>query len=736
MNTSITRDTWGIGHAQAADPAAAFRAQGWMAASDRMWQMEWDRLRVQGQWATVAGAVGVREDKFFRRLGLAATARADWESLSPSARRMTEAYAEGVNAWLESNRHQLPAEFDVHPSPPAPWEGWHCVAVYKVRHLFMGTFFRKLWRGSVVVTAGPEAAAAMRGNPGAAAPMVPGEGRLAAVDLLEDVVEVLQLAADDLSAIEDTDGGSNSWAVHGSRTKSGKPILAGDPHRGIEFPNVYHQCHLACPEFDVIGLAFPGVPGFPHFGHNADVAWCITHGMADDTDVFVEAGPIDWRTEVIEVADGAPVEVTCGMTERGPVVLGDGAGGAPVLSIMWTGMFGPDTTFEALEPMLFAGSCSELEEAVRPWVIPVNNQLSADIHGDISLKIRGLVVERSVASRWAPVAGTESNQWDGLTPTAFDDLPSWSNPDRGFLVTANNRIADAGPYISLDFAGPSRHDRIVQLLSGLDAATNDDMQAIHGDVLSLPAERIVPLLLEAEPTTDLGREAQALLHGWDRQVTADSAAAAVYGASRRCWTDLVGALLGMQRREFGERGWPEPVGASRMLHEAASVMLLGGGANAVPGIDTEADLLRTLGQAIDSAAAQLAEQQGSSPSDWRWDRAHQMASAHPLASVRPELSELHPPLDGCAGDGDTVRAGSIAPAKGDRSVFASVARYCFDLSDWDQSGWVVPHGVSGVRGSGHDLDQRQSWLDCALLPMLYTPASIAAHAGETVSLDL
>jgi penicillin amidase len=735
MTISIIRDSWGIGHASAPDTDGAFWAQGWLAASDRIWQMEWDRLRGQGRWAEVVGTSGVREDTFFRRLDLGSVARSDWSDLATETRRMTESYSAGVNAWLEANDEALPAEFKAHPNPPAPWEPWHCVLVYKVRHLFMGTFHRKLWRGAVLSAAGPEATGAMRSDPADASPIVPGAGALASPDHLVEMKTILTRSADELAAISDTDGGSNSWAVHGSRTASGLPILAGDPHRAIEFPNVYYQCHIACPSFDAIGLSFPGVPGFPHFGHNADVAWCITHGMADDTDVFVETGAVEWAEDTIEVADEDPVTIVTGTTARGPVVLGDGADGSPVLSMMWTGLHGSDSTLDALVPMLRASSCADLEEAVRPWVIPVNNLLTADRHGDISFKVRGRMVDRPVANRWTPVPGDPVHAWTNLEPVGYDDLPGWRNPDRGYLVTANNRIADAGPYFSLDFAGPSRHDRIAQLLEGLDAATNADMQAIHRDVRSLVAPPVVALLRQCEPTTAQGRQAIALFVDWDHQMLGESAAAAFYGACRRHWAAEVGRRLGVLEPELGGAGWPDPVGASRMLLDAATTLLRGDGWKVIDGIDTEADLMRVLAAVADAAAFELTETLDAEPTSWRWDSNHVMVSPHPLARAMPYLADLHPPVDGCPGDGDTVRAGGVAPVSGDKAVFASVGRYVFDLADWDASGWVVPHGVSGVRGGGHDLDQRKAWLAGNLLPMAYSAQAVAGVAVETFTVE-
>ena len=734
LGATVRRDRWGIAHVEAPSADAAFAAQGWVAADDRIWQMEWDRRRAMGRWAEVVGMVGAREDAFFRRLGLAAISQADYAALDGRTQAMCEAYARGVNRWLSTHEDALPVEFEHHSAPPERWEPWHCVAVYKLRHIFMGTLTRKLWRGRIMAQAGPEAVMATVGDVESDTAMVPGDG--SRPDLLADAASVLDACAADMAALAaamDSDGASNSWALSGQRTASGKPLLAGDPHRGIEFPNVYHQCHLRCDEFDAIGMGFPGVPGFPHFGHNAEVAWGITHGMCDDTDVFVERFQPGstlgepWRTEELHIRGEGTVEVLCGSTPRGPVVLGDPADGV-ALSMQWTGMFGPDTTLDALWPMLVASSTAELVEAVRPWVLPVNNLLAADRDGSIAFKIRGRVVERSPASRWTPVPGTDEFAWDGLEPVPFEDLPEWTDPERGYLVTANNRTADGGPYISLDFAGPSRHDRICELLTPMSGATVDDMSAVHGDVTSLVAANVLGLIIEyaVECGHELSHTLLDMLADWDQRMTADSAPATIYAVVKRRLIEAIIERLGIAGAQLGAAGWPPAAEASRMAAGAATRMLCERNLDVVPGLDNPIGRRMAASACVDETAAELTQRLGADPQEWTWGKVHRMASPHPLASALAAARDLHPPVDGCAGDGDTVRQGGTAPETGERAIHGSVARYAFDLGDWDDSGWVVPHGVSGVRNSGHDLDQRQAWLDCELIPMAYSPQSVAS----------
>ena len=726
MTIDIRRDHWGVAHVQAPERLAAFEAQGWVAADDRIWQMDSDRLKAQGRWAEIVGHKGAREDAFFRRLGLAEKSKTDWAGLGTEAKEITEAYALGVNRWLGEHKDQLPEEYRYHDLLPASWEAWHCLAVYKIRHIFMGTLHRKLWRGHLLATCGPQIVEAMQGNINDVSMITPTNGL--SLDLLSGLPDALAANSNLLEALVDIDGGSNSWAIHGSRTASGKPLLAGDPHRGIEFPNVYHQFHMKCPEFNAIGLAFPGVPGFPHFGHNDEVAWCITHGMADDTDLFVETTDlekIDWEPVPLSIRDEGQVDVYCGSTERGPVVIGDPADKV-ALSIAWTGTMGQDTTFDALLPMLQASSCEEIETAVQPWVIPVNNMVTADRLGHISFKIRGRVIERPVANRWTPVVGESANSWTGLQAVPFDELPGISDPPDGYIVTANNRPSDSAPYISLDFAGSSRYDRISQLIEELSNASLSDMKNIHSDVVSLRAPEIVDAVVKrvSKFTHPLGDWLVRSLTEWNYEVSDSSVEASLYAVIRRRWCESVGERLGVSNPQAGAPGWPSPEAASRMLADGALVLLVENRWTLVPGLETDEDLDQALSSCIDETLTELQLRLGSDTEGWTWGRLHRMVSPHPMASILHAAQHLHPPIDACPGDSDTVRCGSVIPERGERADAASVARYAFDLADWDNSGWVVPHGVSGVRGTGHDMDQRQLWLDCELLPMAFSDEAV------------
>ncbi|MFI5314330.1 MAG: penicillin acylase family protein, partial [Myxococcota bacterium] len=378
----ILRDELGIAHVRADSLADAFFAQGYACAEDRLWQMEQDRRRASGRWAELVGTIALGRDAFVRRMGIARSAQRDFAALGAEAREMLEGYAAGVNARLACGA-PLPAEFALCGVTPEPWLPWQSIAVYKYRHAFMGPLYRKLWRGALLREHGPELLGALFPGAGETLSVPPGAAhREAALRAAE-----LEAGVGALAALAPGDGASNHWALAGSRTASGKPLVAGDPHRTLELPNVYWQNHVCCRRFDAIGLSFAGVPGFPHFGHSARVAWSITHAMADDQDLFVERlrerdlPGVARRTEAVSVRGAAPFAVEILETPRGPIVLGGREAGAGI-ALAWTALAAHDTTFDCFVPMLTAASAAELDRAMRDWVTPCNNLISADVGAD------------------------------------------------------------------------------------------------------------------------------------------------------------------------------------------------------------------------------------------------------------------------------------------------------------------------------------------------------------------
>jgi penicillin amidase len=736
----VWRDPDGIPHARAATVHDAFFAQGFVHAQDRLWHMEYDRRRASGRWAELAGPAGVAQDVLARRLGLGPSARADYEGASAETRAMLEAFAAGVNAFIETTK-AWPVEFQLLDIRPEPWAPWDSLAVFKIRHVEMGPWQMKLWRARLVRQLGPRLAAYL--CPGTApnpALIVPPGAEYGGPGFGE--LEALGRSDAALASLPAWIGGSNSWALTGARTASGRPLLAGDPHRALDTPNCYYQNHLACPEFDAIGLSFPGVPGLSHFGHNRHVAWCVTHAMADYQDVFVERfDPTDptryefrgeWREaqvrrETIRVRGSAPVDLMVTVTHHGPVVLGDPAKGYAV-TLRYTATADVNRTFDAFVPMLRARTADELEATMQPWVDPGNNFLFADVHGSIGYRTRGEVPVRAMANAWLPVPGWDgAHEWSHAIP--FREMPAFRDPEAGWIATANSRIADADypHYLGLDYAPDFRTRRLVARLEGLRTATVDDMAAIHGDRVSIPARALVELAGHIEPLDAGSRAALALLRQWDGAMDPDSPAATVFAAFRaRLLRDVLGPLLGpLAADAFASLPGAPHTHLARLRGRLADWIRADDRTLLAAGDDWPSVMARALAGAV----ASLRETLGPDPASWAWGRVHVTRPVHPLSAMFPDTADLLDPSSlPAGGDGDTVQAADFVAAAGYELTLTSVARYAFDLADWERSAWIVPLGASGHPGSRHYADQARDWAAVRLRSMRYDWARIAADA--------
>jgi penicillin G amidase len=684
----ILRDPSGVPHVRAQTTHDAFFGQGFVHAQDRLWQMVYDRHRAAGrlsEWLGPRSPVQIM-DVFCRRMDLCASAQRDEEHFDEETTEVLAAYAQGVNAFIASDA-PLPLELQLLEIDHVdPWETWHTGAVLKVRHVLMGTFEVKLWRQRLVDSLGPVGAL----SPGSS------HGR---DDLL--IVPVGAREPHEAPALAGAQpDGSNNWAVHGSRTRSGKPLVAGDPHRSLEAPNVYYQNHVSCPEFDAIGFSMAGVPGMFHFGHNEHVAWCVTHAMADTQDLYLERPEDITRTkpDTIHIRGAKDITFDVSTTKHGPVVITD-----PPMSLRWTGSDRPNASLKTILPMLKAKSVAELDDVMRDWVDPCNNLVMADTSGNIAYLCRGRHPIRSKANAWTPVPGwTDEHEWTGDVP--YEELPRIKNPEQGYIVTANNRIVgnDYPYFLGMDYSQPGRAERILDRLEELSDATIDDMAAIHGERVSMPARIISEHITE--------------LDGWDGDMDPGSREALVYYAIRDELAAVLcerGSLAATVDNPYADEE-PYPSPAHYRIRTAVPRII---GTDLVP----------------DGAIAEARKRVlGKIEADAVWGDVHRTKTVHPVSRLFPDAA-LDPPPVAMGGDGDTPQAGSEERGLG--IVHSSVARYAFDLGDWDRSGWIVPLGSSGHADSPHYADQAQDWADVKLRPMLYSWSRIEADAETRQVLD-
>ena len=285
----LRRDTWGIPHVRAASHLDAFAGLGFAHAQDRLWQMEALLRRGTGRYAQWVGKSALAGDVLARQVDTAGASRRDFALLNNDTKAMLEAYARGVNAFIGLGT--WPAEYAILGARPAAWEPWHSIAVMRQIGFLMGSVWWKLWRAAALPIVGAAEISKLRFDDGGddmlcIPPGAEGVRYLAALADLKPGLEALLAGQDQQEA--EVAGGSNNWALGPQKTATGRPLLAGDPHRVLEMPSMYAQAHLACDDFDVIGLTVPGAPGFPNFGHNGKVAWCVTHAFVDIHDLYIE----------------------------------------------------------------------------------------------------------------------------------------------------------------------------------------------------------------------------------------------------------------------------------------------------------------------------------------------------------------------------------------------------------------------------------------------------------------
>ncbi|MFC8918889.1 penicillin acylase family protein [Streptomyces sp. NPDC047821] len=668
MSIEVYRDTWGIPHLRAADALELAHAQGRTTALDRAWQLEVERHRAQGTTAAFLGPEAVEWDVFARRTRLADTARRCFDALDEPTRTWVCAYVDGVNAGLPAGARRSP-EFAATALAPGRWEPWTPLAVWLSTHILFAGFPTKLWRDHVARRLGEE---------------------------------YTELFATDGPATS----GSNGWLVTGDRTATGAALIAGDPHRFIEAPGVYQQIRLACPEYDVVGLAVPGVPGLAHFGHTGTVAWAITNAMADYQDLYrerlrrtgeggVEAlGPDGWapahaHTETVEVKGAGPVEVEVIETARGPVII-DGPDGAISLRHppRVTGRLG----FATLPALLAARTVADVDRAFDPWVEPVNVVQAADTGGGTLHRVAGHVPLRPRDNLLRTVPAWEpGHEWRG----AHEPMPR--EPVDGVAVMANARGL-AAP-LGVEFAAPHRAQRIARLLDASKNWTAPEMAAVHTDTHLASAR---PLLALVAALPDLGLEARDVrdrLLCWNRRMNADSVDAALFAAVRgavvrRLAEHPVLAVLA-EPPAYPALFQPWLALLPRVAY-ALETLLTGG---PVP----EADRLAAVRGALEEVAA--------APPTGPWGATHRLA---PWAAL-PDDGAGRPALDG---DHDCVLSTSSVPGLTDHSARGPAARYVWDLARREDSLWVVPFGASGVPGDPHRRDQLPLWLRGDLVPVV------------------
>ena len=814
LNAPVTvmRNDLGIPQIYADNLEDLFYAQGYVHAQDRFWEMDVRRHITAGRLSEMFGASQVTTDSFLRTLGWRRIAEQEVGMLSERSGRILDAYSAGVNAYLAGHSGQAlsleyavlglqNSEYQPEPWQPADSVAWLKALAWDLRGNMTDEVYRSVMSASVgvehteelfppypyarhrpIVEIGAvvdgvfdQTARPTSGSAGSSVPVRISDGMLPALRRVET-------ATASLTRWLGPTGpgiGSNSWAVNGDRSSTGKPLLANDPHLAPSMPSLWYQSGLQCTtltddcNYDVTGWTMAGLPGV-FIGHNDTIAWGFTNLGPDVTDLVLEQVdgneslrdgqfvPMTTRSEVIKVAGGDPVTITVRETANGPIIsdvadiddyVAVGAD-APVpapgtassllqapsrgkgyaVALRWTALT-PAPTYDAFDLLNTARSWSQFRKAGQSLAVPAQNLLYADVNGNIGYQAPGAIpVREGYDGKW-PVPGWDSRyRWNGTVP--FEALPSVLNPPEGWIVTANQAVIgpDYPYFLTDDWAYGSRSQRIVDLVTAATAdgakVSPEQLRQIQMDSWNELAAFLAPKLA-ALPTTDQTADAVALLEDWDFTQPTDSAPAAFFNAvwkqmvtrmfDSAADSDLIYASGGDRYWQVIEDIWSDP---NAFWWDDRTV----GGTQSRD---------ETLQASIVAAVQELSDLQGSSPTGWTWGGLHTLELTNQTlgtSGIAPiEWLFNRGPLEVAGGEA-IVNATGWTPKNGYVVDWVPSMRQVVDLANFDNSTWVNLTGASGHAFNPHYVDQAESWRTGKQYPWAFSRNAIEESTVDVLTL--
>ena len=769
----VTRDNMGIPHIYAASLHDLFMAQGYVHAQDRFWQMDFWRHIGSGRLSEMFGEAQVETDTFLRTLGWRQVAEQELATFDPESVAILDAYAEGVNAYLADHQGTaISLEYGIlkilTPAyKPEPWTPVNTLTWAKAMAWDLGgNMDSEVERAILLKTLTPEQVAELfPAYPADHPVIIPEMGQAATIpsdgrslpDLDWASVQRRFSALDALLGPSGAGIGSNSWAVSGSLTATGMPLLANDPHLTIQMPSIWYQIGLhcrpvsaACP-FEVAGFSFAGVPGVV-IGHNQNIAWGFTNTGPDVMDLYIEKINPDnanqyeyngqWvdmtlRTETIAVGGGKPVSLTVRSTRHGPIIsdtygkLADFTTKAGVtlpenyaISLRWTALE-PSTIFQAIWGFNKAANWDDFRQAASKFTTPAQNLLYADVQGNIGYQMPGNIPIRKNGDGRLPVPGwTDEYEWTGTIP--FEKLPTVFNPSKGYIVTANNAVVGADyPYlISTDWDYGFRANRIVNMIENapgpIDIAT---IQKMQGDSYDANAATLVPVLakLAFQPGTPNQAVALDLLKNWDTQARMDSAPAAVFEIF---WKNLLDDTF---NDDLPKDYWPE--GGSRWIEVMRNIVkqpdsFWWDDKSTTDKVERRDDILV---RAFTEAVAEIEQLQGKDSAKWNWGDLHTATFVNQTlgkSGIAPiEALFNRGPFRVNGGDA-IVNATGWNATLGYSVDWLPSMRMIVDLGNLSNSVTVHTTGESGHAYHPHYIDMADLWRNIQYYPMVWDEQAI------------
>jgi penicillin amidase len=765
---TVERDGWGVPHIRASSVEDLAEAQGYVMAQDRLWQMDLLRRVARGQLSEILGKSTLAIDKDFRTMEFGRAADRELGLMDKDSRDIMEAFARGVNRFIEQHGKHLPLEFSLLGYKPQSWQPTDSLTIsaYMYRTL-TNTWENELDRATVEARVGPERAKELF-SPEAAMdhfvigdPNVPNDGsqrtrvqsdpdddeddvepnsvlkaRLAGRDNTDNTDDAARfpdltsaLATDVRNSLREIQQeirqslGSNNWVVNGEHTATGKPLLANDTHLELMLPPIWYQVHVTAPGWNVKGFTLPGAP-LVIIGHNDRIAWGFTNNGADVQDLYIEtfnpAASDEYRVrgawtkalvydETIRVKGAADEHWKVTVTRHGPVVrrFGDKA-----YALRWTATE-PGGLANAYNWMGKARNWEEFRNVMKRVWGPAQNAVYADINGNIGYIMAARVPIRKKGHGEIPVPGdTDDYEWTGYIP--FEQLPQALNPDSGLIVTANARVVGPSykPYLTDHWEEPYRTARIYELLRDKGGLRPEDMLKVQADTYSYPhaflADQLSATAKTSQPKDDRARKLIEGLRDWNGIADADSPEVSFLEETRRATIELL--LEPYLSKETGLYSWRRTTFLQKILTERPAKWL-------PVGYKTYDELLAA---AADRAVARLAALSNKSHvDDWAWKQFDALDMVHPLG--RTGLLKTFLSIT------DRPQSGTAYSPRAATKHHGPAMRFVANLGNWDESIMLIPGGQSGQPGSKHYTDEFPYWYEGR---PIYQPFSDTAEANS------
>ncbi len=713
---TVRRDARAIPYIEAKSAADLYFAQGYVTASDRLWQMDLMRRLARGETAEIFGNATLEEDKRWRRFGFAEIANQSLAELTPDLRSALENYARGVNAYIATlDEKTLPVEFRILQYKPREWSPTDTIVIGKIlADALSSTWRNDLLRASLQNLSKEKYAdltnqvtpydVVLFGNDNGkvAGTVVAATTEAVSTDALSAAAKDEQVRAESLGRVglyaEDL-AASNNWVISGKRTADGKPILANDPHLAPTAPGIWYLTHLSSPDLRVSGVTFPGVPGIV-LGHNENIAWGATNVGPDVQDLYLETfndkgevkTPSGWeasklRKEQIKVrsnplkTDTTVVTLDVIETRNGVIVTDEGG---KKYALKWTARDPKNSELGAFLAVDNAKNWGEFKSALKQYGGATQNFVYADVKGNIGWYAAGRIPIRRTGDGALPYDGaTTDGDWIGNIP--FDELPNLYNPPDGLIVTANQRIVGTSykyTQMSQDAGPPWRARRIHDALDAKTKITMDDVRDVQYDVFNIPLSNLAKEIVKAAAASP---ETLAVLKSWDGKMTVDSRGAVLASEMRACIAN---------KMADDNKGVPSYYIRERILDWAVREKTV----RWLPsGIANYTDLLKGCDTSVRTSLADP-KRFGADDTTWLWGKLFQSRFPHPLAVVPfigAQFAIAAVPING---SGQTPNVGSNVSM-----------RHIATPGNWDATRHVIPLGESGNPASPHFKDQFDAW---------------------------